>query len=129
MGCGDCSTACPQAILSPGADGLPILSLSERECTLCGRCAESCQEPVFAGRETPAFLHRAAIEETCFAQRGIHCQTCGDACPQAAIRFRPQLGGPPLPEVSAASCNGCGACLAVCPAEAVALRPLEGADA
>lgn len=125
--CGDCIAACPQAILSPGRDGPPVLSFAERECTLCGRCAEACQEPVFAGRDTPAFAHRAAIHETCLAWRGIHCQSCGDSCPQTAIRFRPHLGGPPAPEVAADSCNGCGACVAVCPANAVVLRPLDAA--
>jgi len=126
--CGDCISACPQAILSPGHGGLPILSFAERECTLCGRCAEACQEPVFDGRHGRAFFHVAAIDESCFARRGIHCQTCGDACPETAIRFRPRLGGPPEPEVASDSCNGCGACLAACPASAVDLRPLETAD-
>ena len=125
--CGDCIAACPQAILSPGRDGLPVLSFAARKCTLCGRCAEACAAPVFADRAAPAFLHAAAIGEACFAGRGIHCQTCGDACPQGAIRFRPRLGGPPLPEVAAAACNGCGACVGVCPASAVAMRQVETA--
>lgn len=123
--CGDCIAACPQAILSPGRDGLPVLSFAARECTFCGRCAEVCAEPVFTDRSEPAFRHLAAIGEACFTARGIHCQTCGDACPQAAIHFHLRLGGPPSPEIAAETCNGCGACLSACPAQAVTIRPRE----
>ena len=41
------------------------------------------------------------------------------ACDTSAIRFRPRIGGVPLPEVDAAACNGCGACIAPCPVSAV----------
>jgi ferredoxin-type protein NapF len=120
--CGGCIAACPQSILTPGSDGRPVLSFAERECTFCGRCADACAEPVFGETAGPAFTHVAAIGEACFASGGIHCQTCGDACPEAAIRFRPRVGGPPLPEIDAATCSGCGACLAVCPADAVTVQ-------
>lgn len=63
----------------------------------------------------------AGIGGDCLARAGIHCRSCGDACPEAAIRFRPRLGAPPLPEVGPARCTGCGACVEVCPAGAVSL--------
>src|SRR3546814_1458142 len=62
--CGDCIAACPQAILSPGRDGLPVLSFAARACTLCGRCADVCAEPVFTDRRGPAFRHVAAIDRS-----------------------------------------------------------------
>lgn len=58
----------------------------------------------------------------CFATSGIVCQSCADQCPEAAIRFRPQLGGVPQPVLQAASCTGCGACVAGCPAGAIRLE-------
>lgn len=72
-------------------------------------------------RPPPAVDHVAAIAESCLARRDIHCQTCGDSCPEAAIRFRPRLGGPPLPDVRAEACTGCGDCLPVCPAGAISI--------
>ena len=63
----------------------------------------------------------ATISDACLARQGIACQSCGDVCPQDAIRFRPRVGGPFLPEVNEALCNGCGVCMAPCPAEAIAV--------
>lgn len=128
-GCGACAEACPQGIVRLGEDRLPFLALSAGECTFCAACAAACPEPVFAPGLDPAappaaataFSHRAAIlAEDCLAAAGVHCQSCGDACPEAAIRFRPRIGGPPLPELSVPACTGCGACIATCPAGAVA---------
>ena len=126
--CGACVGACPQGILAAGADGRPVLSFAENECTFCGACAEACPEPVFASLDTRAFAHVVAIGTSCLAGKGIHCQTCGDTCPEGAIRFRPRIGGPPLPELRADACTGCGACIAACPAEAISARPLETAN-
>lgn len=126
--CGACATACPQHIITPDADGRPAIAFSS-ECTFCGACAEACPEPVF-DLAAPAFGHVAAIGAQCFAARGIVCQSCGDACPEAAIRFRPRLGGPALPEIASDRCTGCGACIAACPAAAIATRvPAEAAHA
>jgi ferredoxin-type protein NapF len=116
-GCGECVPACPQDIISL-TGGHPVITFSS-ECTLCGACADVCPEPVF-DRTRMAFPHVARIGEACFAARGIVCQSCGDVCPETAIRFAMRLGGPALPELKADRCTGCGACIAACPADAIA---------
>lgn len=121
-GCGACVPACPQHILALDAAGRPALDFSANECSFCGACADACPEPVF-DRAIAAFKHVAVIGPACFAGRGIVCQSCGDACPESAIRFRPRIGGPALPELASDRCSGCGACIASCPAQAVAVSP------
>lgn len=118
-GCGACVPTCPQHIIGLDESGRPALNFTGSECSFCGACADACPEPVF-DRSLAAFDHVAVIGPSCFAGRGIVCQSCGDACPEAAIRFRPRLGGPALPELAADRCSGCGACIAACPAQAIA---------
>jgi ferredoxin-type protein NapF len=64
---------------------------------------------------------KAAMLQSCLARRGVMCRTCGDACAERAIRFVLERGGVAAPHVAFASCTGCGACVHVCPANAVAL--------
>ena len=63
----------------------------------------------------------ALIGELCLAEAGIVCRSCGEACPDSAIRFRPRVGLPPQAIVDEAACTGCGQCVGACPGEAIAL--------
>jgi ferredoxin-type protein NapF len=72
------------------------------------------------GSGSPA-ARKATISDACLAEAGVSCMACRDACPEEAIRFRPRLGLPFLPEVDLAACTGCGACIEVCPASAIAI--------
>lgn len=64
------------------------------------------------------------ISGSCLPHSGVACMTCRDSCPEEAIRFRPRLGGPFLPEIDAAACTQCGECISSCPAHAIALVTL-----
>ena len=71
----------------------------------------------------------AVINEDCLAEAGIVCRSCGDACPDAAIRFRPRIGLPPQAIVNEAVCTGCGDCVGACPGEAITLGAARRGDA
>ncbi|NKN36110.1 ferredoxin-type protein NapF [Agrobacterium sp. a22-2] len=118
-GCGACAEHCPTGIIRL-VDRRPSLDFSAGECLFCGKCADACPEPVFTGERH--FAHVAAIGSHCLAQNAVSCQSCGDVCPTAAIRFRPRLGGPFTPDLDASACNGCGACIAICPVSAIDIR-------
>lgn len=122
--CGLCTERCPTGIIRL-ADGLPFVDFSRGECTFCGACAEACPEPVFTATDVRRFPHVAAIADTCLARRNVACQSCGESCPEQAIRFRPRMGGPFVPELDAAKCTGCGACLGNCPVDAIAIKMPE----
>ncbi len=122
-GCGDCIAACPEGILKLGAHGRVEVDVRQGAgaCTFCAVCAERCPEPAFdLGRQRPWDV-TARIGAGCLAHGGVHCQSCGDACPEQAIRFSLRLGGPPVPSLDPLACSGCGACVGVCPAAAITL--------
>ncbi|WP_163272572.1 ferredoxin-type protein NapF [Chelativorans alearense] len=116
--CGACAEACPTGIISL-CEGTPAIDFSAGECTFCGACAEACPEALF-GDALAAFDHVIRIAGTCLARSGISCMACRDLCPEDAIRLRPRIGGPFLPEIDEETCTGCGACIAGCPAQAIA---------
>lgn len=121
-GCGQCAERCPTRIIRI-AGGRPFVDFTQGECTFCGACSEACPEPVFEPRPPIRFDHVATIGSGCLARGGVSCQSCRDACAHDAIRFRPRIGGPFLPELLAEECTGCGACLSICPGAAISLAP------
>jgi ferredoxin-type protein NapF len=121
-GCSACVSACPTHIIIM-AEGSPGLEFSNGECVFCSACADVCPEPVFSTTRPLAFEHIVQVSDSCLAARGVSCMTCRDACPSNAIRFRPRIGAPFLPEVLDGSCTGCGACIAPCPAAAISVAP------
>lgn len=129
-GCGRCVEKCPTQIIAL-LDERPSLDFSGGECTFCGDCSRACPEPVFVVEGATRLAHVVAIDGSCLARNNVACQSCRDACPQQAIRFRPRTGGPFLPEVDVDSCSGCGACIGVCPVGAIGLaqRLEEGVHA
>jgi len=122
-GCGACVGACPQAILVPGAGRLPVVDLSSNPCTFCGACIRACPTSALAG--PPEWALRARIGPACLEAQGIACRVCETACDAAALRFRPMPGGRARVTADPDRCTGCGACLGVCPAGAIAVAPPE----
>ncbi|MBP2445119.1 4Fe-4S dicluster domain-containing protein [Rhizobium leguminosarum] len=104
-----------------------VLSTRTRRGFLTGRSSED-PATIFPPEATPAgaaggFAHYASIGDGCLAHNYVDCQACRDSCPAGAIRFRPRLGGPFVPELDAQACTGCGACIAVCPADSITMKP------
>lgn len=119
--CGDCLKACPTHILVPGEGGYPGVDFSRGECTFCGDCRTACPTGALAPGEIPWRL-TLSVAESCLPRSGVECRSCEDACEPAAIRFRPRLGGPSLPDIDLERCTGCGACVSPCPVGAISLK-------
>lgn len=118
-GCGDCVVACPQAIITAGRGGAPVLDLSRARCDFCNACTDACTTgALVAGADWP---WRARIGSGCLSLRGVSCRICEDGCDAAAIRFRPALGGCATPRIDPLSCTGCGECISLCPEAAITL--------
>lgn len=124
-GCGSCADACPTGVIRIVGE-TATLDFTQGECTFCGACAEICPEDLFDLAAKP-FDHVVEIAGKCLTYAGVTCRSCGDACPELAIRFAPRIGGPFLPEIDSSACTGCGACIAPCPVGATGLSPMREA--
>lgn len=123
-GCAACAFACPEKVIRLDADHRPILSFRHGECTFCDACAKACPTGAIVVEGGRPWTMLAEISGRCIAVGGVHCRSCGDACPtSAALRFVPLADGRFLPLVDEAACTGCGACVAPCPVDAITVAP------
>ena len=107
---------------------MPVADFAAAACTFCGDCARACTTGAIGRDSTAApWAFGIAIAEGCLAAQNVECRVCGEACDVSAIRFRPRIGGVPLPDVDNTACNGCGACIAPCPVSAVQRVAVAGA--
>ncbi len=123
--CEGCIKACPEAILIAGSGGFPEVNFALGECTFCGDCVAACEAPVFRPRQQPPWQQQAEISDACITQKQVVCRSCSENCEPEAIQFRLGVGAVGIPEVDLDRCNGCGACVAVCPTQAVKVAPIS----
>ena len=104
--------------------GFPGVDFSRGECTFCADCVAACEPLALRRDDTSAapWDRVAVIGAGCLAVRGVECRVCGESCPEGAIRFRPRLGGVAHPQLDAAACTACGACIGPCPTRAIDTR-------
>lgn len=118
--CGDCVRSCSTGLLKVGSGGFPVADFDVASCTFCGDCAVACKAgAILGGLDRTPWNFGISIGSACLAGQGVECRVCGELCEFGAIRFRPRLGGVPLPELDEDVCTGCGACLAPCPVGAL----------
>lgn len=119
--CGKCVTDCPEAILVLDEDNRPRVELNGGECSFCGLCAAACETNVFDLARTPPWEVTAVLAEGCLMDLGISCRLCTDTCDKAALVFDLSVRPVGAIRVDKRACTGCGACISVCPADALTL--------
>ena len=121
--CKSCVENCPENIIVNGDGGFPVIDFSLGECTFCGQCAESCQENVFYDINQIPWQKKAIINDSCLANQNVFCRSCGESCLEEALTF--QIGINATPQIDLEKCNGCGACFAPCPTNAISIKETE----
>jgi ferredoxin-type protein NapF len=127
--CGDCLEHCAERILVAGDGGYPKVDFSKGRCTFCADCVTACKSQALDRAVGAPWSLKAEVKTGCLSITGISCRSCGDVCHSKAIRFFPRTGGRVHLEIERGFCTGCGACLGVCPVQAIALaaqKPMEG---
>ncbi len=126
--CGACVERCPEHVLVAGPHRTPVFDPHLGECTFCGDCAAACTPRALDRTRVPTAWQAVAVAgEACLTRHGVVCSSCRDACPERAIAFplisRSQASRVPAPSIDADRCTGCGACVGVCPADALSIQP------
>ena len=119
--CGDCIEACEEKIIIKGDGGFPEVDFSKGECTFCQQCVKVCKETLFKPLESKPWQLDIEITSACLTTKQVHCQVCQDSCEPEAIAFKYLHASVPQPNIKLADCNGCGACVSVCPESAIKL--------
>lgn len=122
--CGACAPACPERVIAIGSGAYPELDFSHAACSFCGDCVAACPTGALHRRSDlqQPWAYKAELTPGCLTLAGIVCRSCDESCDAGAIHFQLPRGGVAYPRVDAATCIGCGACIGVCPVQALTLR-------
>lgn len=119
-GCGDCIAACENSILVPNNNGYPQIDFSRGSCNFCGACAAICpQDALKYEPSLPPWDLHVQINSKCLTKNNVVCSTCVEQCERESIVMPGIIEQKKVPRVLNDSCNGCGACLGVCPVHAI----------
>ena len=127
--CDECITACEESILIRSDGGFPDIDFARGGCTFCGACANACRYGAIKNNGQPAWNLKVTVAPTCLEAKSITCRACGEACETRAIRFFLRVGGGADLRLDQDICTGCGACVAVCPVDAVTIGTASGSGA
>ena len=122
--CDKCVDVCDEGILFRGSAGFPEVDFTKGECTFCGDCAKACPSAAISPKTvSEPWSYKVTIEASCLSKQGVVCQSCKDECEPRAIKLIWD-SAIPVPEIQLDDCTACGACVSVCPSNAISVANL-----
>ena len=134
--CGNCVRVCPSGIIRQDLTLstrllTPVVRFGGEYCLEdCRACCEVCPsgaiEKLTLADKNRRVIGRARIDLAgCLLSKETECGHCARICPHDAIDvdFSEDTWTTAV-RVNEARCNGCGACLSVCPPEVIAILPV-----
>ena len=136
--CGSCTRACPTKIIQPAIEPTaptgflaPQLRFSgtdycRQDCNLCGQvCPTGVIRPLDLREKNRQVIGLAVIDlANCYLTQERECGICIPRCPRAALvdifdrrTYRASV------KVIQKNCNGCGACVGICPPKVIQIAP------
>lgn len=135
--CGNCVRSCPSNIIEPSADSqdlagflVPRLTFSgadycREDCNKCGQaCPTGVIRPLPLKEKNRHVIGIARIDlSECLLTMDEECGVCMPRCPYGAIveEFSRETYTTTVKVISE-KCNGCGACVGICPAKVVTVE-------
>ena len=118
--CSACSTACPESIIDFDSRNQPIINFNKGECTFCTDCVSVCETGALSKFITDnPWSAKVMLGNGCLAEQKTMCRSCGEVCEHRAIHFPLSASGIISPEIDTEKCTGCGACVSICPTQAL----------
>ncbi|MBW2485289.1 MAG: ferredoxin-type protein NapF, partial [Deltaproteobacteria bacterium] len=125
-GCGKCIAACENSILILNKKGYPQVDFSRGPCSFCGTCATRCpQEALKYDPSHPPWNLHVHINSKCLTKKNVVCSICIEQCDNEAIASPRIIDQEKAPRILPDLCDGCGACLKICPVQAIEINQYE----
>ncbi|MBC8506513.1 MAG: 4Fe-4S dicluster domain-containing protein [Anaerolineales bacterium] len=116
--CGKCTSACEQLAIQIDRQGFPYIDGLSGWCDFSGDCVAACPSGALEPFEIETVKIALAVidRDRCIAWNSTGCRWCYQECLdiQDAIWIEPD-GVFLRPHIDETRCNGCGACVNICP--------------
>ncbi len=121
--CGLCAQACDQSAIEMDVSGQPIIIGIKGYCDFCDLCIDACPTEALKPYDPETEILGLAVidQERCIAWNWPGCRLCYEKC--IDIREAIWIDDELRPYVDNEICNGCGACVSVCPQSAKMNEP------